>query len=253
MQNSGILNFEHEQNRIRGMLRRYLVPMLKSGDRVLSVGCGLGSDVVELRSLGFEAYGLDPSRLNLENMSPERRAYFRVGAVEDVSFNGDVFDFVYSLDVIEHVGCVGFGTVLSAEAEKTRVKFIAACLRVIAPGGVLLMTTSNKLCPIDPGHWHKYHWFGRLFPHRSKFGISLPWSKKNFLVSRRDVVRLVALAGLPGKFRVEFEKAALYPNISEKKGVIAKLITVILKFADTKFLIGTAFSPLLVLRITRTA
>jgi len=244
-------NLNHERNRIRMMLRRYLVHKMSSSDQILSVGCGMGSDVIELREMGFNAYGLDPSRLLLDDVPSEWRAYFRVGSVEDLPFADKKFDFIYALDVIEHVGCFKFGTIIMDDTLEVRKKFMAACLSCLSPNGVLLLTTSNKLCPVDVGHWHKYHWLGRILNGRSKFGISLPWSRKNFLMSYRDVRRLVALSDASGKYRVECEPAALYPSLSERRGLAARIAFTLLRVLDLRPFIGSAFAPLLVLRITK--
>lgn len=243
--------FTQERVRIERMLRRFLAPMLRSEMRVLSIGCGMGSDVLALRKLGFQASGLDPSRLSIGDLPEEEHAHFRVGVVEDLPFGDERFDFAYALDVIEHVGCAEFGTVVTPATDATRIRFIAACLKMLSPGGVLLLTTSNKLCPVDPGHWHKYHWFGKRFGGRKKFGLSLPWSEKNFLVSLGDVKRLVALASEGQAFNISCVKTALYPGISERKNAASRLMTAILHLADTPLLIGSFLAPILIIRIER--
>lgn len=245
--------FDQECARIERMLRRFLVPMLLPEMRVLSIGCGMGSDVLSLRKLEFQASGLDPSRLSLEDLPAEDRAHFRIGAIEDLPFGDERFDFAYALDVIEHVGCAQFGTVVTPETDATRIRFIAACLKVLSPGGVLLLTTSNRLCPVDPGHWHKYHWFGRRFGGRKKFGLSVPWSEKNFLVSLGDVKRLVALAGEGQAFNISCVRTALYPGISERKNAASRLMTAILHLADMPLLIGSFLAPILIVKIERCA
>ncbi|MDZ4379857.1 MAG: class I SAM-dependent methyltransferase [Parvibaculum sp.] len=243
--------FALERHRIERMLRRFLIPAIPKGARILSVGCGMGSDVLALRDMGFDAWGVDPSRLSFETLPPGASEYFRIGTIEDSPFGKERFDFVYALDVIEHVGCVNFGTVVTPDTASQRVKFISSCLDVLAPGGVLLLTTSNRLCPVDPGHWHRYHWLGKRFAHRRKPGLSIPWSRKNFLVSLGDVRELVAQAGGQDKFDVSSYPTAFYPSLSERKDIVSKAITACLKLLDLAPFIGSPLAPILIVKITR--
>lgn len=244
-------NFAEERQRMERMLGRFLVPKIPPGARVLSIGCGMGSDVLELRKRGFEAYGLDPSRLSFEYLPARQRGYFRVGTIESLPFGERKFDFAYALDVIEHVGCKEFGTVVTPETPAVRIKFIEACLKTLSPGGTLLLTTSNRLCPIDPGHWHRYHWLGRLMKTRRKFGISIPWSKKNFLVSLGDVRKLVSAVDSDGTYEVALVPAAQYPNMAEGKSAASRVVATILRLLDKGPLPGSPLNPQLVVRIAR--
>lgn len=246
-------SFDRERLRIEPMLRRFLMPMIPDGARVLSIGCGMGSDVLALRDAGFDANGLDPSRLSFEILPDGAERYLRVGAVEDRPFADDKFDFAYSLDVIEHVGCRNFGTVVTGDTEATRVRFLSACMGLLAPGGELLLTTSNRLCPLDPGHGHRYHWLGRLLRSGRKPGLSIPWSRKNFLVSYGDIKQLVEKAGGGGQFEVSCWPTADYPGISERKDLLSRTVTALLRFLDLPFLRGSPFAPILIVKIRRKA
>jgi len=244
-------SFDRERLRIEPMLRRFLIPMIPHGARVLGIGCGMGSDVLALRDARIDANGLDPSRLSFEILPDGAERYLRVGAVEDRPFADDKFGFAYSLDVIEHVGCMNFGTVVTADTEATRIRFLSACMDLLVPGGELLLTTSNRLCPIDPGHGHRYHWLGRLLRSGRKPGLSIPWSKKNFLVSYGDIKRLVEKAGGGGQFEVSCCPTADYPGISEREDMISRTVTALLRFLDLPFLRGSPFAPSLIVKIRR--
>lgn len=243
---------EKERNRIGALVPRFFVPLLRPEWDILSIGCGAGSDVIELRRRGYKAWGLDPDRLSPEDLPQAQRDYFRVGTMEERPFGDWQFDFAYALDVIEHVGCVDFKTTLRPDAWEIRRSFLANCLRAIKPGGTLLLTTSNKLCPIDVGHWHRYHWLGRILAgKRGKFGISLPWSRKNFLLSFNDIRRLAAEALGEGGFDIDYVETARYPSISERRDVLSRIIAVIIRLSDAPFLIGSPVAPLLIVRIRK--
>lgn len=243
--------FERERDRVEPMLHRFLIPMVPDDARVLSIGCGMGSDVIALREAGVDAYGLDPSRLAFDVLPDGAEKFFRVGAVEDLPFGEEKFDFAYSLDVIEHVGCKDFGTIVTDETEATRIRFISSCLRLLAPGGELMLTTSNRLCPVDPGHGHRYHWLGRLFMGGRKPGISIPWSRKNFLVSYGDIRRLVAKAGGADRFDVSCCPTTDYPGISARKDLLSRLVASCLRFLDLPLFRGSPLAPILIVKIRR--
>ena len=214
------------------MLRRFLIPMLPESAGVLNIGCGMGSDVVALREAGFDAYGLDPSRLAFDVLPDGAEKFLRVGAAEDLPFGEDKFDFACSLDVMEHVGCRDFGAIVTDETEATRIRFISSCRRLLAPGGEPLLTTSIRLCPVDPGHGPRYHWPGRLSMGGRKLGLTIPWSRKNFLASYGAVKRLVAMAGGRDRFEVVCCPTTDYPGISGGQDLLSRSITAVLRFLD---------------------
>lgn len=242
-----------EQRRIDRTIPRFIEPLLARDWEVLSIGCGAGADVVRLRRDGFQAWGLDPSRLSLESLPEDLRQYFRVGTANDRPFGEKQFDFAYAFDVIEHVGCTEFGTRLEPDAAEVRREFLASAFSCLNVGGSLLLTTSNRLCPIDPGHWHRYHRLGRRYPDRRKFGVSIPWDRRNFLLSVGDIDALMTTVVGPGAFRVETVPTATYPNISERRSVPARAATAILRLLDLRPLRGSPLAPILIVRIVRLA
>ncbi|KAB7740663.1 methyltransferase domain-containing protein [Parvibaculum sedimenti] len=244
---------EGERIRVGKVVPRFLVPMLRPEWDILSIGCGAGNDVLELRRRGYAAWGLDPSRLTLQGLPEDQREYFRAGTMEDLPFGDRTFDFAYALDVIEHVGCIDFKTMLCDDAWEIRRQFLASCMRAIKPGGVLLLTSSNKLCPVDVGHWHRYHWLGRVLQKkgRNKFGISLPWSRRNFLLSFRDIKRLATEVLGEGRFTIDYVKTATYPGVSERSGLLSRLIAGALRLSDHPLLIGSPLAPVLIVRIRK--
>ena len=240
--------YSKESLRIEMMTERFLAPMLSPDMDILSVGCGAGSDVITLRRMGFKAYGLDPSRLSLDIIPDEHKPFLQACSIEDYSARETKkFDFIYALDVIEHVGCVDFGTLMADDADAQRSKFLAACFSSLKSGGTLLLTTSNRLFPIDLGHWHKYHWLGQLFPNREKLGVSPAWHKKNFLLSQSQVRALLEDAIGRNKFRVETVKTALYPTLVGRKSLLRPFLRIV----DLPLLIGSPVAPLLVLKVTK--
>jgi SAM-dependent methyltransferase len=131
---------------------RFLPP----GSRALEVGCGYGRNLVALAGVeGCSVVGSDVSLSELRRAAAERIAPLpaprraRVALVRQepfrLPFRDSAFDLVVLWQVVEHL----FGR----EAKR---RVLAECLRVVKPGGHLLIETPNQWFPVD------YH--DNLFP-----------------------------------------------------------------------------------------
>ena len=76
---------------------------LKSGDRVLDVGCAKGFLVKDLLALGIDAYGVDISRYALMHCEPEVIGRLQLGSAESLPFPDGSFDAVLSLNTIHNL------------------------------------------------------------------------------------------------------------------------------------------------------
>lgn len=98
------------------------------GLRVLDVGCGVGQVVARLTEAGFEAYGVDVSKPNIERaakVSPRCQLYDG----KTLPFPDGHFASVGALNVLEHVD----------EPEA----FIREIVRVVEPGGRIVLSSPN--------------------------------------------------------------------------------------------------------------
>jgi 2-polyprenyl-6-hydroxyphenyl methylase/3-demethylubiquinone-9 3-methyltransferase len=105
------------------------------GLRVLDIGCGGGLICEPLARLGARVTGLDPAPESIE--AARRHAAgqgldiaYRPGRVEDLAAEGQTFDCVVCLEVVEHVPDAG--------------AFLAACGALVRPGGLMLLSTLNR-------------------------------------------------------------------------------------------------------------
>jgi 2-polyprenyl-6-hydroxyphenyl methylase / 3-demethylubiquinone-9 3-methyltransferase len=106
-----------------------------AGHNVLDIGCGGGLLCEPLARLGAKVTGIDPAGENIEiaKAHGDRAGLaidYRRATVEDLARQGEIFDVVLAMEVVEHVADVP--------------AFLAACERVLKPGGVLLMSTLNR-------------------------------------------------------------------------------------------------------------
>ena len=116
--------------------------------RVLEVGCGYGRNLVALAHLDPRlVVGSDVDRGELTRAA-ERRAGLppergqRVSLVQQepkrLPFKDDSFDFVVLWQVLEHL----FG-------EDLKQTVVSECVRVLKPGGHILVETPNQFFPVD--------------------------------------------------------------------------------------------------------
>jgi 2-polyprenyl-6-hydroxyphenyl methylase / 3-demethylubiquinone-9 3-methyltransferase len=102
---------------------------------LLDVGCGAGLLAEALAATGIPVLGLDaaPAAIAVAQAHAEGRGLpltYRLGRIEELVAEGQRFPVVTALEVIEHVP--------DAEA------FIATLADLVAPGGLLFVSTMNR-------------------------------------------------------------------------------------------------------------
>jgi SAM-dependent methyltransferase len=114
--------------RVEYQLMRPFLERLPKGARILDGGCGLGEWVVHLTNQGFEAVGIDLSRLTIERLRAQLpRQQFACGDIRRMDFPDASFDAYYSWGTFEHFE-IGLGPCM-LEAR-----------RILKPGGWLFIT-----------------------------------------------------------------------------------------------------------------
>lgn len=125
---------------------RYLTEMLrnyggaKSGDlplkslRLLDIGCGGGLISEPMSRLGADVTGIDASAKNIKTASVHAEEQglsirYDLTSAETLAAQGEEFDVVLALEVIEHV--------------PDPAAFMATACRLVRPGGALIMSTLN--------------------------------------------------------------------------------------------------------------
>lgn len=120
----------------RGNLRTNLdflaqTSLLKSGDRILEIGCGIGTIVSELAGQGYDVRGTDISRVAIEyGRAKYPGVRLDVQPAEELPYESGTFDVVLSFDLFEHIARIDL--------------HVAQVNRVLKPGGYYLFQTPNK-------------------------------------------------------------------------------------------------------------
>jgi len=104
-----------------------------AGLRALDVGCGAGLVTEPLARMGATVTGLDAAADNIAVATLHGAGLgidYRCGAVEALAAEAARFDVITCLEVIEHVA--------------DRASFLASLAALLAPGGLLIMSTPNR-------------------------------------------------------------------------------------------------------------
>jgi len=107
---------------------------------VADIGCGAGTQCLLWAELGHRVHGLDVNEPLLQ-LASERAASagrvidFQIGTAVELPWADTSMDICLTLELLEHVADWG--------------KCLSECARILRPGGILVLTTTNFLCPIQ--------------------------------------------------------------------------------------------------------
>ncbi len=105
------------------------------GLRFLDIGCGGGLLSEPMARLGATVVGVDPSQKNVNTATVhatemELEIDYRAGTAEDLDANGEKFDVVLNMEVIEHVA--------------DPASYMRTCCSMLKPGGLMFVATLNR-------------------------------------------------------------------------------------------------------------
>ena len=115
--------------------------------RVLEIGTGLGADHQKFSEAGAVLYGIDLTRRAVEHTQRRFRVFglntnLQVADAEDLAFENESFDFVYSWGVLHH----------TPNTERA----VAEASRVLKPGGTAKIMIYHKYSFVGLMLWIRY-------------------------------------------------------------------------------------------------
>lgn len=105
------------------------------GLRILDIGCGGGLVAEPVSNMGAEVLGVDASEKNVKTAAHHARetgasVTYRHATAEQLVEEGQTFDAVINLEVVEHVADVQ--------------AYLDACTKLVKPGGIMIVSTINR-------------------------------------------------------------------------------------------------------------
>jgi ubiquinone/menaquinone biosynthesis C-methylase UbiE len=146
-----------EAQRVARILRHVdRIVEISAGARVAVVGCGPQPDMIAcLRDKGFDAFGVEPVESFVRHACSRLNDPLAVllGGAEALPVKDSSLELVFFENVLEHV--------------ESPIRCLSEIYRVLKPGGVAFVTTTNRLRFSFSGHTGEFNvpfinWFPRL-------------------------------------------------------------------------------------------
>ena len=141
---------QHINDYVRNIQSNYLIqkiaPLINRGAKILDVGSGYGSFVLEAIHNGYDAYGIEiemfeheisRERAREKSIVPER---FALGSALFLPYPDESFDMVSFWNVLEHIADYRIA--------------IKEAKRVLRPGGVIFIVAPNYCAFRKEAHYH---------------------------------------------------------------------------------------------------
>lgn len=163
------------------------------GAKILSIGCGMGFDVLRLRHHGYDAIGCDfggRTQVWFKNGLNPETAF--LADAEDLPLARESFDAVFMWHVIEHFGCVDGNQIVGPNVAEVRKKIVENVRSVIKDGGLCIVGTPNRMFPLDQYHGPHFYIRSRFWRWIAKhnLGVHYFWDKRDFLLSKYELKNL---------------------------------------------------------------
>ncbi len=140
---------------------------LVAGRRVLDIGCGAGYGSARLAEVAASVTALDVSADAIalaQSLYPDAGVKWTCASATDLPYDSGCFDAVVAFEVIEHLS--------------EWHKLVSEAARVLAPGGIFVVSTPNKLFYAEtrresgpnPYHEHEFEYDEFLEALRAGFG-----------------------------------------------------------------------------------
>lgn len=130
------VRLEYIRDKVGGHFQRQAAgPKPFAGLRLLDIGCGGGLLCEPMARLGATVVGADASQTNIEvaRLHAEQSGLeidYRAQTAEALAEQGETFDIILNMEVVEHVADVPL--------------FMEKCAEMVRPGGLMFVATINR-------------------------------------------------------------------------------------------------------------
>lgn len=146
--------------------------------RSLDVGCGAGRLVSAFREFGFDASGIEPSRIAVE---VGRRAGRKIDTVELDAIAEESFDCITVMHVLEHV--------------PSPKEFLRHCWRILSKNGLLVVEVPNYGCKRSRQLRDKWK---HLYPDTHLYQFTVASLTHAVLEGKFQIIKTVLVGGAAG-------------------------------------------------------
>jgi ubiquinone/menaquinone biosynthesis C-methylase UbiE len=191
----------------RNAVWRYMLPLFRSGDTVLDLGCGTGADAEQLARKHVCVYALDASP-EMVRIARNRGVRAEVGKIEEIRGLGGPFDGVIS----------NFGALNCVEDLSPLQSSLA---RLVRPGGHLVICLMGRFCLFESLHYLRRfqfrkaarRWTGQAHAGRLSLNVFYPdagWVKHVMEPEFRLMCRTGIGLSVPPSYVAGLSQASLY-------------------------------------------
>ena len=141
-------SFSQTRGYVPGRIESKLTEFIKTGDKVLDIGCGNGRFCGLFQKIGVDYTGIDNSK-ELVRIARDRYAglRFEAGDATDLPFPAETFDVAVAVAVLHHI-----------PSNNLRIKSFYETHRVLKAGGIFIVTAWD-LRPVHmvaAGEWKRF-------------------------------------------------------------------------------------------------
>lgn len=171
-------SFSQTRNYVPSQTESLLSRHVKSGDKVLDIGCGNGRFCGLLENIGANYTGIDSSKGLIEIARDQcGEARFEVADATDLPFPAQTFDAAVAIAVLHHI-----------PSKELRIRFFYEAHRVLKAGGIFIATAWD-LRPqhlMAAGEWKRLRFYikeqAAIAIGKSKLDFGdffIPWQNKH--------------------------------------------------------------------------
>lgn len=191
------------------LFRELSTQCLPQDAKILDIGCGKGEFEEFLAKSGFKAICVDGVDMFVEEMSKKGYECYEIDLEKQaLPFGANEFDFIFSLDVIEHLWNTQF--------------FLSEIKRVLKPDGTLVITTENY-----------NYWYYRLKHLKGNFEYFTYGSRhkkfytfKSFTQEIRNMLTVKKIAGYSPIFKKVIKEARILDLCAKTIGITCGIKTI---------------------------